>query len=163
MSSDRRTHVRFRRKVVVYATWNQHLLVFSEPDFPELGLQVPGGTVETGEDIEMAARREFTEETGLAAPPVFDRLGEALYSFESENFETGATRFEHLRTYFHTTLDHAPATPWEWTEATPDGSGPPIRMAFSFKPLLPQPKLFGALDSFLPQVIARLSLEEMSR
>ena len=29
-------------KVLIYATWNDRLLVFEEPDFPETPLQVPG-------------------------------------------------------------------------------------------------------------------------
>lgn len=52
-------------KVLIYATWNDRLLVFEEPDFPETPLQVPGGTVDAGEDILAAAYREFAEETGL--------------------------------------------------------------------------------------------------
>lgn len=46
-------------KVLIYATWRDRLLVFDEPDFPEIELQVPGGTVEAGEDIAAAALREF--------------------------------------------------------------------------------------------------------
>lgn len=52
-------------KVLIYATWRGRLLVFDEPDFPEIEFQVPGGTVEPGEATATAALREFTEETGL--------------------------------------------------------------------------------------------------
>jgi 8-oxo-dGTP diphosphatase len=158
-----RPEIRFRRKVVIYATWQDQLLVFNKPDFPGTGVEVPGGTVEDGEAIEAAARREFSEETGLDAPPTFHRLGEATYRFQSDTFETGARNFEHLRTYFHVFLDRAPSAPWEWVEQTPDGGGLPIRMRFSFVPLQPLPKLFGSLDAFLPEVLARLGLAEMSR
>lgn len=41
------------------------LLVFKEPDFPEAGTQVPGGTVDPGEKLEEAIGREFYEETGF--------------------------------------------------------------------------------------------------
>jgi len=160
MSRSTELPVRFRRKVVVYATWEERLLVFREPEFPEVGLQVPGGTIEEDESIEAAARREFSEETGLPAPRRFDWLGENTYRFESETFEAGATRFEHRRSYFHTVLERAPQAEWEWTEATPDGGGPPIRMRFSLVPLLPRPDLFGGLGAFLPGVLERLGLTE---
>ncbi len=49
-------------KALIYATTSRGLLVFDEPDFPEVPLQVPGGTVEVGEPVIDAARREFGEE-----------------------------------------------------------------------------------------------------
>nr|WP_247880046.1 NUDIX domain-containing protein [Brucella pituitosa] len=51
-------------KVLIYATWNKKLLVFSAPENPDMPLQVPGGTVDDGEAIQAAAYREFHEETG---------------------------------------------------------------------------------------------------
>ena len=53
------------RKVMIYAMGPRGLLVFREPDFPDVPLQVPGGTVEDGETFEAGACREFAEETGL--------------------------------------------------------------------------------------------------
>jgi 8-oxo-dGTP diphosphatase len=41
--------LRERNKVIVYVTSADHLLVFRQPEFPEAGLQVPGGTVDHGE------------------------------------------------------------------------------------------------------------------
>ncbi len=56
-------------KVIAYITRQRgsetQLLVFEHVDFPEAGVQVPKGTVEPGEAIEHAARREVCEETGL--------------------------------------------------------------------------------------------------
>lgn len=42
---------RWQKKVYAYLTYGRQLLVFKHTDYPEAGLQVPGGTVETGEDI----------------------------------------------------------------------------------------------------------------
>jgi 8-oxo-dGTP pyrophosphatase MutT (NUDIX family) len=64
-----------KTKVVIYATWGDRLLVFRQPDFPDAGIQVPGGTVEDGERIEEAAAREFKEETGLAGQQSLVTLG----------------------------------------------------------------------------------------
>lgn len=57
------------RKVIAYITRERggemQLLVFEHADFPAAGVQVPKGTVEPGETIDSAARREVLEETGL--------------------------------------------------------------------------------------------------
>ena len=39
-----------KQKALVYITWGDKLLVFSHPDFPEAGIQVPAGTIEPGEE-----------------------------------------------------------------------------------------------------------------
>lgn len=44
---------------------NHEVLVFCEPDFPEAGTQVPGGTVDPGEELLKTVTREFYEESGI--------------------------------------------------------------------------------------------------
>lgn len=73
--------MRTKDKVLIYATSLRGLLVFSEPDFPDIPLQVPGGTIDAGETAEAAALREFHEETGVIAPNLhlmgrFDHLAQ---------------------------------------------------------------------------------------
>ncbi len=59
------------RKVLAYVVLERRLLVFTQPDAPEAGLQVPAGTVEPGEDLAEAVLRELVEESGLQdlSPP----------------------------------------------------------------------------------------------
>ncbi len=73
--------MQFRQKVVLYAIRGKELLVFDEPDFPEVGYQVPGGTVEPGERIEDAAKREWREETGASDTRAFISLGMHEYCY----------------------------------------------------------------------------------
>ncbi len=57
-----------RQRVFCFITRNRHaeLLVFTHRDFPEAGVQVPGGGIEPGESPLDAALREAHEEAGLA-------------------------------------------------------------------------------------------------
>jgi 8-oxo-dGTP pyrophosphatase MutT (NUDIX family) len=113
-------------KVLIYATWRDRLLVFDEPDFPDVLWQVPGGTVETGEDIAEAALREFCEETGLAPSAPLTPLAVHDYRF---SLKIGGIAW-HRRHYFHVELkDHHPET-WLHQELTPFGGGDPIQFRF---------------------------------
>lgn len=139
-----------KSKVVLYATWRGRLLVFREPDFPEYGIQVPGGTMEPGETPEQAARREFLEETGLVAPDVLTLLGERDYHYAPP----GGQARQHRRWYFHLPLEGEFAESWEQMEMHPDAGGPPIRFALYWLDLPLNEALFGELDSFLDQLPA---------
>lgn len=110
-------------KVLIYATWNGRLLVFDEPDFPEVALQVPGGTVEPGEAVDLAARREFIEETGLdIGDDTIRPLDDHDYRFAREGLEVC-----HRRHYFHVLLQGQHADSWIHQEMTPFSGGGPIR------------------------------------
>ncbi|MCX5518913.1 NUDIX hydrolase [Kaistia defluvii] len=140
-----------KSKVVLYATWRGRLLVFREPDFPEYGIQVPGGTMEAGETPEQAARREFLEETGLVAPDVLTLLGERDYHYAPP----GGPARQHRRWYFHLPLEGEFAESWEQMEMHPDAGGPPIRFALYWLDLPLSEALFGELDAFLDQLPAQ--------
>ncbi|MGB4872936.1 MAG: NUDIX domain-containing protein [Candidatus Promineifilaceae bacterium] len=66
-------------KVAAYITQADWLLVFSEPDYPAAGIQIPGGTVEPGEDPDRAMLREAEEETGLTGLQIRRFLGTRVY------------------------------------------------------------------------------------
>ncbi|MBK1876209.1 NUDIX domain-containing protein [Pelagicoccus mobilis] len=51
------------------------LLLFTHPDHPQAPIQIPGGSVEEGEDFEIALHREVLEETGLANLKIKRKLG----------------------------------------------------------------------------------------
>jgi 8-oxo-dGTP diphosphatase len=64
-------------KAFIYVTRDaRDLLVLAHPDHPEIGLQVPAGTIEAGETPEQAAMREASEETGLSSFHINAFLGE---------------------------------------------------------------------------------------
>ncbi|WP_417670212.1 NUDIX hydrolase [Roseibium sp.] len=121
-------------KAYVYLTCGNQLLVFDEPDTPELGLQVPGGTIDPGESYLIGARREFTEETGLDLDTAFDHFADQEIPFEALVAEGKVTappdrplKGHHKRKLYHVRIDERPAEEWEHFEMTPSDGGPPIR------------------------------------
>lgn len=120
-----------RRKVVAYVTHAGRLLVFSHPDFPDAGIQVPAGTVRDGEAWEPAALREATEETGLAGLEIVRYLGERWL----DRAPYGQDEI-HRRRFFHLRCTQDPPETWQHGEFDPsDGSEGPIRFDFFWAPL----------------------------
>ncbi len=110
----------FASKVVLYVTHEDRLLVFLEPAYPHIKLQVPGGTVESGEAIESAARRELAEETGLADIASMTLLGTRDYEFHHNG-----KSHRHTRHHFHVTLAGIPRERWShWETSSSLGLGP---------------------------------------
>jgi 8-oxo-dGTP pyrophosphatase MutT (NUDIX family) len=113
------------QKVLIYATWRGRLLVFDEPDFPEIELQVPGGTVEPGEDPEQAATSEFAEETGLALNNTLRPL-----AIDDHRFVKNGAAICHRRHYYHADIGGPYPDTWLHHEMTPFDGGGPILLRF---------------------------------
>ncbi|MBO6758242.1 MAG: NUDIX domain-containing protein [Roseibium sp.] len=156
-------------KAYVYLTCRNDLLVFEEPDNPEIGLQVPGGTLDPGESFLLGARREFAEETGLHLDMAVDHLCDEDYFVAPQARATGNTNEPqrpvtgcHRRRMFHAKIRSKPAEEWEHFEMTPSFGGEPIRFRLFWLDLKSRTATaddafymgFGAL---LPALKARLA------
>lgn len=114
-------------KAYVYLTCGPDLLVFKEPDFPSVGLQVPGGTLDPGESYLLAAKREFLEETGLSLDIAFESFADQKRMIKNApNCLDGL----HCRRHFHGKIREKPASAWNYVESSPSAGGPPIRLQF---------------------------------
>jgi ADP-ribose pyrophosphatase YjhB (NUDIX family) len=98
-----------RVRVAVYVTrerdGHREVLVFDYHGVPGAGTQIPAGRVDLGERLDVAARREVEEETGVA----LTRIGAPLAVQQRPQRETGAPR---VTVFFHATTDEARDT---WT------------------------------------------------
>jgi 8-oxo-dGTP pyrophosphatase MutT (NUDIX family) len=120
----------YRHKVYAYLTRGDELLVFRHVDFPEAGIQVPGGTLEEGEDPAQGALREASEETGLHGLRLASVLGEHLWRFSDGRPEV------HLRYFYHLLSDEPMPDTWRHYEMHPsDGTPGEILFEFFWTPL----------------------------
>ena len=110
--------MRTKLKVFAYITRgdeeNRELLVFEYKGEPEVGLQVPGGTIEDGELLIDALYREVKEETGLPRD-VLDFVGKIhKYTYYPEHqdkaYERNIFQFEYtgepVEQFEHTIKSH---------------------------------------------------------
>jgi len=143
-----------KHKVLAYITHGERLLIFSHPDAPEAGLQVPAGTLEPGEDPAAGVMREAFEETGLSGL----RLNAFLGEYDQEFPALGAV---HHRRFYHLICEETPPERWihyEWHPS--DGSPAPIRFEFFWVPLPDGvPELVSGHGRMLPGLIALLLSE----
>ena len=120
-----------RHKVYAYITRAEQLLVFKHVDFPEAGIQVPGGTIESGELPEVAVLRAAVEETGPERLHLVSYLGSDEYHLSS----AGGDEI-HLRHFYHLLCAQDTADTWQHYENYhSDGSPDPILFEFYWLPL----------------------------
>lgn len=135
-------------KALVYATWQKRLLVFVEPDFPELLPLVPGGTIEAGEAADAAATREFFEETGLTAFSSVSFLRSTHYRAQH-----GGRAIHQHRHFFHLPLKEVPLDTWDHVERHSATSTSAILFRFFW---LPYEQARSALGYEMDAAIDRL-------
>jgi 8-oxo-dGTP pyrophosphatase MutT (NUDIX family) len=142
-------------KVMAYITHGTRLLVFREPDFPDAGIQVPGGSVSPAEPLDTAVMREAREETGLESLQLEAFLGETRHDFSPRG------RFEiHHRHYFHLTVSGHVQETWHHHETDPSEGVHDSILFELFWVELPDgvPPLISDMDEMLPQLASRMGL-----
>ena len=138
-----------RDKVYAYilrkSNAGSQLLVFEHVDFPDAGIQVPGGTVEAGETIFAAVQREAAEETGLLDLVFRGELGSIKRDMRGLGFHE-----VHHRHYFLFYCKDCKRETWIGYEETPsDGAEGPIALRLFWVDLSAVPPLLGGLDEML--------------
>jgi 8-oxo-dGTP pyrophosphatase MutT (NUDIX family) len=131
-------------KALAYVTCQGHLLVFRQPNAPSQGVQVPGGSIEPGEDALQAALRETREETALLDLETQTYLGFAKYELKVDSGP------DHLRHFVHLTSATWREQRWLWTE----GASSTLRELW-WEPLH-SVVLDWEMDALLPRLNGRL-------
>ncbi|MDQ3548783.1 MAG: NUDIX domain-containing protein [Chloroflexota bacterium] len=138
------------RKAMAYITHNNRLLVFRQPEFPEAGMQVPGGSIDPGERPEDAVLREAFEETGLSGLTLGAFLGDVQHDLSPRG------RYEiHHRYYFHLRVEGDILEAWQHTELYPsEGDHESVLFEF-FWAELPDgvPPLIGHRGEKIPELL----------
>ena len=137
-------------KVFAYVTRGKELLVFRHRDFPEAGIQVPGGSIEDGEEPEQAALRELREESGLTEVRMIGLVGRYLYNPAHLADEV------HDRYVYHLELSGPAGESWLHYETDPSDGGPPLAFCFFWMSLQdPELQLAGGRGDMLHRLRAR--------
>ena len=119
-----------KKKAIVYVVKDGKLLVFRHVDFSyeEVGIQVPAGTIDEGEEPEAAALRELQEETGYMDFRIISFLGNTTYDMHPQKQEI------HERFFFlaEPTVD----LPQRWkSQEDHNGTRPPTHFECFWIPL----------------------------
>jgi 8-oxo-dGTP pyrophosphatase MutT (NUDIX family) len=136
-----------KEKVVAYITDGDRLLVFTQPYAPsDAGIQVPAGTIEHGEDPDVAVLREAFEESGLEELELVAFLGER--EFDARPY--GKDELHHRR-FYHLRCTTKPPEEWEHEELDPHGGADhQIILAFRWVRFPDEvPQLIAGQDAFV--------------
>lgn len=106
-----------RHRAYAYITSGRRLLLFTHPGAPEAGIQVPAGTIESGENPQDAVMREAEEETGLTGL----RYVRFLARDTRDMRDCGSDELQH-RWFFHLCVEGPTEETWRHGEYAEDGS-----------------------------------------
>ena len=131
------------QKVVAYVVASDQLLVFVHPLHPQVGVQVPAGTIEPGESPLAAVLREAHEETGLTGFGEPEYLGVAVFDMSLH----GRSEVQE-RHFFRLSLPEASPAQWRHVE-TSAGTAKPEVFEFSWVPLTAVPELAAGQGAYV--------------
>ncbi|MGH2461933.1 MAG: NUDIX hydrolase [Chloroflexota bacterium] len=147
-----------KRKVIAYITHGNRLLLFTHPNAPEAGIQVPAGTLEDGEEPEAGVLREAIEETGLTTLAVVSFLEEQ----RRDVADLGKDEIHH-RFFFHLHCEGEPPERWRHGETSPSDGGPPIPFDFFWARLPDEvPALIADHGFHLPALLTSLARSKLA-
>ena len=109
--------MKIRHRAYAYITNGSRLLLFTHPEAPEAGIQVPAGTIEPGEDPQDAVMREAKEETGLTEL----RYEQFLAQDTRDMRDCGRDELQY-RWFFHLSVQGPIEKTWRHGEHAEDGS-----------------------------------------
>ena len=109
--------MKIRHRAYAYITNGSRLLLFTQPGAPEAGIQLPAGTIEPGENPQVAAMREAKEETGLTGL----RYEQFLARDSRDMRDCGRDELQH-RWFFHLSVGGPTEETWRHGEFAEDGS-----------------------------------------
>ena len=138
------------RKAMAYITNGDRLLVFRQPDFPDAGIQIPGGSMNPDEQPEDAVLREAFEETGLAGLVIETCLGVVEHELTPSG-QRGTLQ----RHYYHLRVEGELPDTWQHVELDPsEGDEESVLFEF-FWARLPDgiPPMVGQRDEMIPALL----------
>lgn len=143
-------------KVVCYVLHDEHLLVFTHRDQPMAvtGVQVPAGTIESGESPERGAVRELFEETG--------RRGHLVRPVGVQRYDVRPMRDEiAVRHYFQLSMPGADVTErWSAAESDPAAGGPSVTWDCWWLPVTRAHVLAAGLGALVGAMLDHVSPDE---
>ena len=144
-----------RHRAYAYITHENRLLLFTHPNSPEAGIQVPAGTIEPGEEPAVAVMREAWEESGLEDLELVHFLGKDTRDMN----DCGTDELQH-RSFFHLRCTAEPPEQWRHGEHSESGELI-IPFEFFWCNVGDLPKLVANYDDKIGALLE--SLEEMSK